>query len=305
MTLRIIRPDLIAIAIACIPTLALGQTAGPLPASSPAQCAQADDVLRNGSLAQTDSQLRALGTVIRCADPGSTVAAAMDRRRSVTSVPARGMGYDMHFFTPSVGDTAALRVALSIAGDAAAGLGARVMSLRLLLIYAGGGDLWYEDLTSTVEGQSCVPGGPREGALYDRSNLPSDSLERIRQRAAPLERDAAGPSPVRSAAHCVMNAWRAAKGLPVLLLLPDPRPAITVDHVCGNRFRIRNILPYTVVVQVEVEGASGRRRVALMRRNAGQSYGETELDVSTAGELRIFVDGDPILTKANGGTTCS
>jgi hypothetical protein len=304
MTKRLWTPWAVAAALALPTAFAHSQTPSGLPTPTPARCAQADEALRSGSLTQTDSQLRALGTASRCPDGGSSIAAAMERRRSVATSAPRGMTADMHFFTPPAGDTALLRVALNIAGDGGAGLAARVMSLRLLLAYSGGEGLWYEDLTGTGEGESCIPGGPRETTRYSTSNLPPDSLERIRQRAAPLEQDPTQHPHVRSAAHCVMNAWRMATGLPVLLLLPDPRPALTLEYVCGKRFSIRNALPYTVAVQFEVEGIAGRKRLNLMRKDTGQSYGATELEVDSSGELRLVLDGDVILAKANGGATC-
>jgi hypothetical protein len=179
-----------------------------------------------------------------------------------------------------------------------------VLSLRLLLAYAGGGAPFYEDLTRTVDGESCIDGGAFEGRTYRRSNLPSDSLDRIQQRAAPLERDPAQPAHVRSAAHCVMNEWRVAKGLPTQLLLPNPQSALTLEYVCGRRFKIKNTLPYTVDVQYEEEGNPGRKRITLAQKAAEQAYGETDIDARTTRTLRVLLDGDVILTKANGGTTC-
>jgi hypothetical protein len=265
-----------------------------------AQCAAADQTLRTGDIAQVDSQLAAFGTASGCVDGTQAIAVAMQRRR------AAAMTRDMYtVFTPTAGDTALLRVALDLASDVGAGLAARVMSLRLLLAYVGSNALLgYGDVSGVLEGDFCIPGPPVEGSLYSRSNLSADTPQQVRQRAVALERDPAQPAHVRSAANCVMNAWRTARGLPTQLLLSNPQPALTLEYICGKRFRIKNTLAYQVVTQYEVAGVTERKLLYLTSKKPGQTYGETQLDLDTSGELRLLLDGDVILTAANGGTTC-
>lgn len=273
-----------------------------LPTPDPTRCSAADQTLRTGSLAQSDSQEMARAIVSRCPNPGPTLAAAMERRRGLATPPPLKGGPDQLYFTPTTGDTALLRVALSIVNDAGAGLAAHVLSHRVLLSYVGGGTPLYEEITATAEGDACISGG----SMYYRrsSNLPSDSLERIRQGVAPLEYDATQHAHVRTAAHCVMNAWRSAVGLPIQMRMPNPRPALSVDYVCGNRFRVKNTLPHTVTVQYEATGSTSRSKLYVPPKPVGASHGDVVIKAPSAGQFRVVFDGDVILTKANGGTTC-
>jgi hypothetical protein len=95
-----------------------------------------------------------------------------------------------------------------------------------------------------------------------------------------------------------------ARGFPTQVLGPDPRSAITLDYVCGKQFRIRNALPKSVNIQYEVVGDSVRKRLTLPANRSQENNGELLLDVSTSGELRLLLDGDVFLTRANGGTAC-
>jgi hypothetical protein len=272
----------------------------PVPPVSPAECAEADQTLRTGDLAQTDSQRAALTVIGGCVNGADAMAVAMQRRRNET------LSADMYsVFSPVAADTALLRTALELAADASAGLPARVLSLRLTLAYLGvNWFVGYNDITSAVEGTFCMTGPAGPGIPTLRSNLPADAPERIRQQAMLLERDVAQPAAVRSAANCVMNAWRSSKGLSPQLLVPDVRSALSLEYVCGNQFRIKSTVPHEVVAEYEVQGTAGRKTLHLARRKSGQSFGETVLDLDTSGELRLLFDGDVIHTKANGGTTC-
>ena len=293
-------PAVLILAIGVLTSSAEGQTvARAVAPHTSGRCSWADGILRTGNLALADSQTIAYETALICPDGARAIAAAMERRRSSSLAQAAEV------FTPAIADTAMLRVALDLASDPTAGLAARTLSYAMLLTYLGtNATASYANLTGTAAGDVCLPGAFSEGALFHVSNLQPDTPARISQRVAPVEGDTAQPAEVRSAAQCVMNAWRASKGLPIQSLIPNPRPALALDYVCGRRFRIRNSPSHEVAVQYEVAGVSGRKPLYLAGKLPGQAHGETQLDLDTSGELRLLFDGDVILTRANAGTTC-
>jgi hypothetical protein len=251
--------------------------------------------------ANVDSQLVAYRTARGCVQGRQGIAAALDRRRT-----APFSGYLAHFYMPGVLDSAVLRTTLSIAADPGASVGARALSVGLLTTYLNTNALLrYGPLTGTRSGGACFPGRDLHGARNLYSTLPPDTPQQVRAGIAPLEHDTTQPPEARSAANCLMNEGRASKDIPVQALTTNPRTALTIEYMCGTRFRIKSTLPHQVAIQYEVGAASGRKLLYVAGKLAGQQYGETLLDLDTPGELRILFDGEVVLTKANGGTACT
>lgn len=271
-----------------------------VPFPDSATCARADHVLRTGDLALPDSQLAAYRTARGCLQGGQSIAVALDRRRNAP--------HSMHlsyFYMPEVLDSAMLRTTLNIAADPSASVAARAMSQGMLMTFLGGiGRLSYGALIQTRPGKFCDPGGSSHASTDIWSTLPPDTPQQIKHVVSQLERDTTQPPEVRSAANCVMNEWRIRNDLPIQALVADVRAALSAEHVCGKLFRIKSTLPALVTVQFEAGGSSARKLLGLVPKATGQPYGETLLDVDTAGELRVYFDGDLILTKPNSGATC-
>jgi hypothetical protein len=268
-------------------------------APSAEDCAEATQTLTSGSLAQVDSQAKARNIIGGCGAAGAQAyATGMSRRRTAPLSPE----LTRYFLAPGV-DTAIMRSALALATDPGASTPVRGLSLRTLLSYVGG---WimisYEELTSASEGDACSTiGGMREMA---GTPLSATQIDAVKAAVAPLERSASEPAEVRSAASCVMNAWRRIRGLPGQPIATISPSTLQITYLCGNRFRIRNTAVYPVDVQWRL-GEGTLELLHVMPADPTTGYGDTILDAGGAGTVQLLFDSDVIGSATNSGVVCS
>lgn len=283
----------IAVVALCLGAGTAGQAQTLSTAASPPsaqQCLAAIDTLRVGDLANAAAQASALSVIGGCGLNGAQAHAEALLRRRNSPVSA-----DMHVaFTSLRGDSALLRTALAIATDGSASTAARALSLRLVLGYTDSTTLGYSELTATGSGQSCITGNKRDVAP---GTLPANAADLIRQQARALESNPTQPLQVRSAANCVMNAWRMKNQLPVQDLSDFNPASVTFVYICGNQFRIGG-LSHPLTLQYEI-GGSGSRKSLLA------SAPETIIDVGVDGSVTLFFDDEVIATAANGHAECT
>jgi hypothetical protein len=109
---------------------------------------------------------------------------------------------------------------------------------------------------------------------------------------------------VRSAAYCVVEAWRAVANLPSnAYWLFDPLQ-VSAENVCGTRYRLRNMHPVPIALQYCVPTTPAKGRITLAAPPNGASFSELTLDAPGPGTFTVYLDGAPIKTVANAAGAC-
>jgi hypothetical protein len=138
----------------------------------------------------------------------------------------------------------------------------------------------------------------------DFTPLPSSAADDARAVAVAIQRNPGSSPALLSASYCVLEAWRAAAGRPSNAHWLFSPANLSVDYVCGNRFRLRSQHPLPVNLQWQVDPLPIRLVIVDAKPSHAQ-YSERELDVGLAGDLEIYLDGDLIFTRPNLGSACS
>ncbi len=133
--------------------------------------------------------------------------------------------------------------------------------------------------------------------------LPASAASDARAVAMGIQRDPTSAPELLSASYCVLEAWRAKTARPSNSHRLFSTRDLTVEYVCGNRYRLRNAHPVELNLQWEVAPLP-IRLVSLAPTPSQAAYSERLLDVGLNGELKIYLDGDLIFTRPNLATPC-
>jgi hypothetical protein len=117
-----------------------------------------------------------------------------------------------------------------------------------------------------------------------------------------IQQDGSSSPAVLSASYCLLEAWRQSSGLPLNAHWSLSASNITVEYVCGNRFRLRNLHPVPVRLQWSV-GSLPRRSIELASATV-EGAGERTVDVGMGGDVLLFLDGSLVATRPNLGVSC-
>jgi hypothetical protein len=135
------------------------------------------------------------------------------------------------------------------------------------------------------------------------SPLPASAASDARAVAMSIQKDPASTPELLSASYCVLEAWRAKAAIPSNPHWLFSTNDISVEYVCGNRYRLRNAHPVELNLQWEVAPLP-IRLVSLAPKPSQEAYSERLLDVGLNGDLKIYLDGDLIFTRPNLATPC-
>jgi hypothetical protein len=260
-------------------------------------CAQAVQTLTAGSLAQVDSQSNARDIIGGCGSAGvQAYVLGMSRRRTAPLSAA----LTRYFLAPFT-DTAITRTALELAPDVGAGIPVRALSLRTLHSAFSGSYLSYEQITSMPEGDACIFTSSSEVVGAPLSPTEQDA---VRAAVAPIERSTSEPAEVRSAASCVMNSWRRARGLPSQPIATVSPSTLQITYLCGNQFRIRSTAAHVFYVQWRL-GQGSLQLLHVDRADPAIGYADTIIDAGAVGPVQLLLDGDVIGSASNNGVVCS
>jgi hypothetical protein len=136
------------------------------------------------------------------------------------------------------------------------------------------------------------------------SNVGPSAAQEAYQAARGILANTSAPASDRSAAYCVVEAWRATSKLPSNPYWVFDPLQITVDNVCGTRYRLRNLHPVSIALQYGVPGAQGKGRITLAPKPAAGSYSEVTINAPGSGTLTVYLDGLPLKTVANTASAC-
>lgn len=206
-------------------------------------------------------------------------------------------------------DSAVFAAARDIAASGASSDFAKVFSLMTLFHYLDREvQASYESFTSQARGTiwcSLRQGSDQVKSILpgDYTPLPSNVASESRAVAVAIQQQAGASPALQSASYCVLEAWRKATALPSNPHWPFTTASLSVDYVCGNRFMLRNLHTSQITLQWQV--GSLPRRTVLLTPSTAQGSGERLLDAGLLGNLLVFLDGDVIFTRSNGGTPCS
>jgi hypothetical protein len=273
----------------------------PLSAQPPAaECQAALKTLRTGATNDAREQFGALQTVNACGAPylGQGVAAAATRRAAEPRSSELA-----EWFTHVQPDSAIFNAMDALAGRSDASPAVRVLSLLVLgELLAPTKMIGYARVAWTPPGGTCMYPA-REFSLQPRGTSPADFAVRIRDRARSLQ-DPVHPAEVRSAANCMLNAWRQANGYLPMPLGGYNANLVAVSYVCGNRFIFTNPNPVGLKMEVRVAGVPAGG-VWLRPKPAGSAAdSEYPFEATTTGTVSLLYEGSVLKSAANGGTAC-
>lgn len=206
-------------------------------------------------------------------------------------------------------DSAVFAAARDVGASGTSSEVARVFSLQTLFHYLDREvQPSYESFTSQVRGAVSCAIGPdsdqsKSTLAGDYTPLPSNAASESRALAVAIQQQTGASPALQSASYCVLEAWRKASALPSNAHWPFTTASLSVDYVCGNRFMLRNL--HTLPVALQWQVGSLPRRTVLVPPSTAQGSGERLLDSGMLGNLLVFLDGDMIFTRSNGGSPCS
>lgn len=206
-------------------------------------------------------------------------------------------------------DSAAFAAARDIVASGTSSEVAKVFSLLTLFHYLDREvPPSYESLTSQVRGAMSCALGPdsdrsKSQIAGDYTPLPLNAASESRAVAVAIQQQTGASPPLQSASYCVLEAWRKAKALPSNAHWPFMTASLSVEYFCGNRFMFRNL--HTLPIALQWQVGSLPRLTVLVPPSTSQGAGERLLDAGMLGNLVVFLDGDLIFNRANGGSPCS
>lgn len=138
----------------------------------------------------------------------------------------------------------------------------------------------------------CRPVSVANGAQATGNPMPSDFVTQLGTAAASVAATSSAPTTVKNAARCVLRLIRPTSGPAI-----DPAK-LSLTYVCGRRFKIQNTNPDGVTLQFTVNDT-------LQQGDLGVPGAKTvTLVTAVVGTVRLYLAGQLIQTRANGGTTC-
>lgn len=205
-------------------------------------------------------------------------------------------------------DTAVFRASRSIAADPAASDLMRVSAIRALLSYVSRAHVTSirELAQYSVGARSCnfESAGYRSTAFVEVSQVSPSAAQEARDAARTILANAAAPAAVRSAAYCVVEAWREVAKLPSNAYWTFDPLQVSAENVCGSRYRLRNMHPVPIALQYGVPSVAAKGRITLPAPPAGASFSEVTLDAPGSGTLTLYLDGAPFKTVPNTTSVC-
>lgn len=263
----------------------------------PASCGDAAAIIQNGALAAVDSQRAAVAVVATCeADRPHAIAQAMSRRRTTVDTALISFVFNLRAADQEVVNTAA-----DLASDRSASTLSRVASLKMLLqVTDSVTGVDFTTLHSTPIGKVCIPGTSL--TRPSRGSIASAMVATAMVVGKTLENDESEDTAVRSAANCLMNSWRAARGFPVQLLEHRDLTSIQLTTICGTRFRLTNYNPSAVFIQYD-QGAGSEEQVTELPPQVGGNPGLLTFRTISSTPVRVLFDGEVVAT-ASAGTPC-
>jgi hypothetical protein len=205
-------------------------------------------------------------------------------------------------------DTAILRASRRIAADASASDLMRVSAVRALLSYVSPAHVAHirELVQNSLGARSCSS----ESAAYQSTDVvqlspvsPSAGQE-ARDVARTILANGSAPAAVRSAAYCVVEAWREVAKLPSNAYWLFSAQQVTAENVCGTRYRLRNMHPVPITLQYGVPTVPRKGRITLPAPPAGASFSEVTVNAPGSGTLTVYLDGLPLKTVPNDASAC-
>ncbi|MEP7177114.1 MAG: hypothetical protein ABI860_11245, partial [Gemmatimonadales bacterium] len=98
---------------------------------------------------------------------------------------------------------------------------------------------------------------------------------------------------------------RAGEPAPVDVEVGDDAP-VDLSYVCGNRFLVTNAHSVSIGVTYRVAGTGEEGTVAVSAApSMDPAVSETVLETRTKGTVQIFLDGKPLVARANEGMPCT
>ena len=88
-------------------------------------------------------------------------------------------------------------------------------------------------------------------------------------------------------------------------LIEIPGGAITIQYVCGNRFRVRNTTPLDLRLRYEVAGTADSREWSAAGAAESQPHTEVIIHTLRRGAVSLYFRDQQLHTAANDGKICS
>jgi hypothetical protein len=202
-------------------------------------------------------------------------------------------------------DTAIFRASGSLVADPSASDLVRVSAMLALLSYVSPAHVVsiQELARYSVGARSCgfESAEDRSTAVVQLSPVTPSAADEARDAARTILANAAAPAVVRSAAYCVVEAWRAVAKLPSNAYWAFNPLQVSAENVCGTRYRLRNMHPVPIALQYGVPSLPplAKGRITLPAPPAGASFSEFTLDAPGPGTFTVYLDGAPIKTVPN------
>jgi hypothetical protein len=205
-------------------------------------------------------------------------------------------------------DTAIFRAARSVAVDASASDLMRVSAVRALLSYVSPAHVVSisELARYSVGARSCglEAATDRSIATVQLSPVSPSATQEARDAARALLANPATPAAVRSAAYCVVEAWRDVAKLPSNAYWAFDPLQVSAENVCGTRYRLRNMHPVPIALQYGVPTSQAKGRITLPPPPAGASFSEVTFNGLGPGTMTVYLDGAPLKTVPNAAGPC-
>lgn len=207
-------------------------------------------------------------------------------------------------------DTAIFHASRSVAADPSANDLMRVSAMRALLSYVSPAHV--DAIQELAQYSAGAPSCSFESAAYHStatvqlSPVPPSAAQEARDAARTILANAAAPAEVRSAAYCVVEAWREVAKLPSNAYWAFDPLQVSAENVCGTRYRLRNMHPVPIALQYGVPSlpAPAKGRITLPAPPAGASFSEFTITAPGSGTLTLYLDGAPIKTVPNAAGAC-
>ena len=206
-------------------------------------------------------------------------------------------------------DSAAFRASRSLVADPSASDLMRVSAMRILLSYVSPAHVTsITELSRHSAGAlfcSLTSAGTRATDVVELSPVPPSAAQEARDAARVILANAAAPAAVRSAAYCVVEAWREVGKLPSNAYWPFDALQLSVENTCATQYRFRNMHPVPIALQYGTPSwpAAAKGRITLLAPPAGASFSEVTITVGP-GSLTVYLDGAPIKTVADTARPC-
>ncbi len=270
-------------------SLAFGQNI-PGPPLTTAECDSAAALLSGGERDPTGWAI-----LSSCGSPGATaLAGAIQAASSETDADYLQW---LYFVASNIRDPAILGASGTLTENTGATVESRVIGILLLLSQFDNGlgprlDISFATLLTSPAGANCPIGVTYPGPYASRSQLQSDSLRRIVSPMETIKNDPNESQILRDLAACTRNL------LTIAVPIRVNERNIHLTYICGNRFRVSNSSPESIMVTFDVD-QTDKTGDFTVPPNA-----DVVFTARGTGTVRLFYFGQLVQTKANGGLTC-